>query len=74
MAQFEKKLSDTRKKQTDMGGSSETIQLEFLSKGINEDLAQSQKFSSDEIVECLKVMTNDNRIWFREDVGEVMFI
>ncbi|KAJ3227821.1 MCM DNA helicase complex subunit [Clydaea vesicula] len=72
---FEQKLSQARNYvQRNKGVDGEMITLDDCYEFCNMNVGTNDKFSDSEIRACLKVLNDDNRIWFRESEGEVLFM
>lgn len=71
---FEQRLNISRKRATTRGGDGETMMMGDLMEGLNVNLPGTQRFELEEAVAFLKIMCDDNRVWYREEIGQVVFM
>jgi hypothetical protein len=71
---FEQRLGAARKIHVDKGGDHDQMLLDDVMELVNLPLRGSNAFGKGEVIEFLKVLGDDNRVWYRESEELLMFM
>jgi hypothetical protein len=71
---FEQRLGAARKIHVSKGGDHDQMLLDDVMELVNQPLRGDAVFSQVEVVEFLRVLGDDNRVWYREAEQLLMFM